>query len=356
MYALREEGDITAALLLLPLANFYPRPPRGGRLGIGTRIVEVQVISTHALRGEGDVASGWPEHCTGISIHALREEGDLPDRQQRWYPDEFLSTPSARRATAPTCARASAWAYFYPRPPRGGRLRSPISTSRLSDFYPRPPRGGRPFFSSGGLSIGVFLSTPSARRATFNATLHQQVVIFLSTPSARRATRITEELHTVLLISIHALREEGDGICSTGTTTRRYFYPRPPRGGRLLEAVNCAQLSLFLSTPSARRATQVLYSFVASSMIFLSTPSARRATAYRDGRCLRLEKFLSTPSARRATSKSGISAPPSRIFLSTPSARRATVNAANAGTIAIISIHALREEGDDGKMCNFKRA
>ena len=27
LYALREEGDITAAPLLLPLANFYPRPP-----------------------------------------------------------------------------------------------------------------------------------------------------------------------------------------------------------------------------------------------------------------------------------------------------------------------------------------
>ena len=36
MYALREEGDITAAPLLLPLANFYPRPPRGGRPGLST--------------------------------------------------------------------------------------------------------------------------------------------------------------------------------------------------------------------------------------------------------------------------------------------------------------------------------
>ena len=27
MYALREEGNITAAPLLLPLANFYPRLP-----------------------------------------------------------------------------------------------------------------------------------------------------------------------------------------------------------------------------------------------------------------------------------------------------------------------------------------
>ena len=58
-------------------------------------------------------------------------------------------------------------------------------------------------------------------------------------------------------------------------------------------------------------------------------------------------KFLSTPSARRATS------PPSVMlmvgeFLSTPSARRATFSAALSLPVeARISIHALREEGDD---------
>ena len=58
-----------------------------------------------------------------ISIHALREEGDsLPVR----FP-------------------ASA-TYFYPRPPRGGRLPwTALPETGFSDFYPRPPRGGRPF-------------------------------------------------------------------------------------------------------------------------------------------------------------------------------------------------------------------
>ena len=36
---------------------------------------------------------------------------------------------------------------------------------------------------------------------------------------------------------------------------RPYFYPRPPRGGRQLRFVVHCQGSLFLSTPSARRAT-----------------------------------------------------------------------------------------------------
>ena len=36
-------------------------------------------------------------------------------------------------------------------------------------------------------------------------------VLFLSTPSARRATRIFFRVSSSIFISIHALREEGDG-------------------------------------------------------------------------------------------------------------------------------------------------
>ena len=55
--------------------------------------------------------------------------------------------------------------------------------------------------------------------------------------------------------------------------------------------------------------------------------------------------FLSTPSARRATCSTATASPFSR-FLSTPSARRATVAADKVAHVFIISIHALREEGD----------
>ena len=56
-----------------------------------------------------------------------------------------------------------------------------------------------------------------------------------------------------------------------------YFYPRPPRGGRRF-FLRASYLDLrFLSTPSARRATD-LYRFIADFCVFLSTPSARRAT------------------------------------------------------------------------------
>ena len=55
--------------------------------------------------------------------------------------------------------------------------------------------------------------------------------------------------------------------------------------------------------------------------------------------------FLSTPSARRATSAANTPAATSA-FLSTPSARRATSDSPASWQSCCISIHALREEGD----------
>ena len=194
------------------MTNFYPRPPRGGRPQGAYDSLPDEWISIHALREEGDTAFAAPPvrgqkflstpsarratlfcgvTCVihAISIHALREEGDYaghePDSgQKHFYPrpprggrqhyirafcwcQQFLSTPSARRATSVSLAtRTHSW-YFYPRPPRGGRrqeklakrLGISISIHALreegdtaqgwngytpTNFYPRPPRGGRP--------------------------------------------------------------------------------------------------------------------------------------------------------------------------------------------------------------------
>ena len=81
-------------------------------------------------------------------------------------------------------------------------------------------------------------------------------------------------------------------------------------------------------------------------LLFLSTPSARRATRIRTAFHLDPEKFLSTPSARRAT-----------WFLRSPPAMRANFypRPPRGGRQPAylrqhqderISIHALREEGD----------
>ena len=80
--------------------------------------------------------------------------------------------------------------------------------------------------------------------------------IFLSTPSARRATPAAITLAQFIIISIHALREEGDR--DFGVSELDYIQ--------------------FLSTPSARRATHVDGPISVQLVEFLSTPSARRAT------------------------------------------------------------------------------
>ena len=58
-------------------------------------------ISIHALREEGDAETLTAAQAEiDISIHALREEGDLADGIKVVIGHIFLSTPSARRATA----------------------------------------------------------------------------------------------------------------------------------------------------------------------------------------------------------------------------------------------------------------
>ena len=134
-----------------PSANFYPRPPRGGRL--------YQDIS---------------------QIH----------------PYEFLSTPSARRATL----RRKTLQDFYRISIHALREEGDIAVQHIferdANFYPRPPRGGRPSWDRTTQLSGQFLSTPSARRATCKV----------------RGWRNHEP------ISIHALREEGDRECAQGLT------------------------------------------------------------------------------------------------------------------------------------------
>ena len=78
---------------------------------------------------------------------------------------------------------------------------------------------------------------------------------FLSTPSARRATEGLRAARERGIISIHALREEGDHRPSVRRPPLANFYPRPPRGGRPEKLSVLLGKVLFLSTPSARRAT-----------------------------------------------------------------------------------------------------
>ena len=259
-------------------ANFYPRPPRGGRQ------------FPHCLRPQ----------LYPISIHALREEGDSGRTFFRLHRLRFLSTPSARRAT-----------YSRSGPTSGREFLSTPSARRATGADQRHQRQhcisihalreeGDIFSILSALLRMSFLSTPSARRATDKTNKIRYISVFLSTPSARRATSATSlctvtryfyprpprggrpqivfmtgfcysiSIHalreegdastssmtaTTRSISIHALREEGDGPCPPQVQKMRHFYPRPPRGGRPAQLQSCRSSHGFLSTPSARRAT-----------------------------------------------------------------------------------------------------
>ena len=155
-------------------------------------------------------------------------------------------------------------------------------------------------------------------------------------------------------ISIHALREEGDAS--------------NPQQGDL-----CAG---FLSTPSARRATELYVAAfdrmlisihalreegdvglninTATDFQFLSTPSARRATGIA-GTWGALIQFLSTPSARRATcSVSGPAKQAKNFYPRPPRGGRPFVLLAGEA-VPDISIHALREEGDTNTTQNARK-
>ena len=80
-------------------------------------------------------------------------------------------------------------------------------------------------------------------------------------------------------------------------------------------------------------------------MLFLSTPSARRATRSPIRAMARLKYFYPRPPRGGRRFVFGLKVTPT-LFLSTPSARMATAVMADGRADQRISIHALREEGD----------
>ena len=322
IHALREEGDSLWLSSGKAQKHFYPRPPRGGRRrasGSSTRggrflstpsarratffrsaFRRLSTISIHALREEGDRRAPRRQQPGAISIHALREEGDQA-QSGRPLEHRLISIHALREEGDP--------------PASGRWRREQISIHALreegdsigcatfsgrSNFYPRPPRGGRPV---------IFI-------------VHPPFGQFLSTPSARRATRARSCACRCDTISIHALREEGDY-----TPSRQQVYAER-----------------FLSTPSARRATYFFMVLHSIKSNFYPRPprGGRHAIAAPKGQ---VQNFYPRP-PRGGRRRGLVALVLVRRFLSTPSARRATAAVLVFYELDRISIHALREEGD----------
>ena len=123
----------------------------------------------------------------------------------------FLSTPSARRATMMLFGSVRAILFLSTPSARRATVCALSPHILRRHFYPRPPRGGRP-----AVIIALFvlrLISIHALREEGDTPVHRLL------PSS--------------FISIHALREEGDiSTLQRSEAPKYYFYPRPPRGGR----------------------------------------------------------------------------------------------------------------------------
>ena len=210
---------------------------------------------------------------------------------------------------------------FYPRPPRGGRRQFHSQIRHLVPFLSTPSARRATSLQTAREQLYQFLSTPSARRATCRARSGTPRMVFLSTPSARRATQDRGGAVRRVVISIHALREEGD-----------------TEGGYV-----GSDLYKFLSTPSARRATRG-YDEIQTVNLFLSTPSARRATFY----CTRggLNHEISIHALREEGDAGHGYCFTFRLISIHALREEGDVKAPVHLQTAYISIHALREEGD----------
>ena len=271
-----------------------------------------QLISIHALREEGDELAllnsrrprpvyFYPRPPRGgrprlrvldpfvleISIHALREEGDVFNWATISAPRDILISIHALRE-------------------EGDRVRF-LRSSQRHNFYPRPPRGGRQFGDRGRSCFGARISIHALREEGDFSSRHGC------------ATAASGE------ISIHALREEGDSLVRVCTML----------------------LVIFLSTPSARRATSDTIGMDKTSDTIISIHALREEGDCRQA--FQVAKVLrdfyprpprgGRPRQRQQQTEHGK-------FLSTPSARRATILSSAPRAVDWISIHALREEGD----------
>ena len=128
-------------------------------------------------------------HLAGeISIHALCEEGDSGSRSMTSMISNFYPRPLRGGRPIPAVS-SRAHLDFYPRPLRGGRPSDQAKAVTIQEFLSTPSArratvvaGG--LFAGGLISIHALCEEGDVRRPV----RLRRVGLFLSTPSARRAT------------------------------------------------------------------------------------------------------------------------------------------------------------------------
>ena len=149
----------------------------------------------------------------------------------------------------------------------------------------------------------------------------------------------------VTLISIHALREEGDRQRKNNAVQRKHFYPRPPRGGR--QELNCLEAGHEVISIHALReeGDSAFFTSARLTLLFLSTPSARRATGF--DHFFNIAGRISIHALREEgdLALSRMTTGPGNFYPRPPRGGRRCVLRPNSKRHNIF-IHALREEGD----------
>ena len=150
---------------------------------------------------------------------------------------------------------------------------------KLMNFYPRPPQGGR-LEALDAVELLFDISIHALRKeGDLPRSLRGRYAGDISIHALRKEGDVgVARLGDRLIISIHALRKEGDGRRCRRSPIGRYFYPRPPQGGRQIRSYQ-ATLGQQISIHALRKEGDFSsVSFAATFCLFLSTPSARRAT------------------------------------------------------------------------------
>ena len=192
-----------------------------------------EFLSTPSARRATPPEFNYGAVCV-ISIHALREEGDPLHWMHQHRGHEFLSTPSARRATL----SAGRFVVLIPisihalREEGDAKVTAAIKTTVIS-IHALREEGDPSILSACCQRYHFYPRPPRGGRLPRQSSVRQDMQNFYPRPPRGGRPAIVGVVGRGRFISIHALREEGDRPPDSCTAKCSYFYPRPPRGGRL---------------------------------------------------------------------------------------------------------------------------
>ena len=310
--------------------HFYPRPPRGGRqTAVSTAVKGLIFLSTPSARratytGKRGAKRCWyfyprpprggrPLNCAGVTDTADRflstpsaRRATLGRQKSACHGLRFLSTPSARRATLLIITGLPVYFHFYPRPPRGGRPYTPQLHGQGIFISIHALREEGDWLFSSVITPPLVISIHALREEGDDLAVNPKAQnrIFLSTPSARRATHPLPPGDQPMEISIHALREEGDWPCRLFSVFSRYISIHALREEGDLQSCGDTRGCSAISIHALREEGDKVFAYFSKILVDISIHALREEGDRLIVLVFRaVTLFLSTPSARRATAK-----------------------------------------------------